>query len=92
MGTCARGEAQEGSEAIRHEDAAKEFTLTNSVVRGEETSTKPFAEHDLIYNCGECLKYGPWIMRGSYVLANGMEGTNEHYEAVFGKIQGRMGG
>jgi hypothetical protein len=92
------GEGKEGSEAVRVEAAGKELTIEHSTIHGENESTKSVdsalnntssyeatglvAEHDDIYNCGECIHYA-WTVRRSYVFNNGMRGTSEHMEDMY---------
>lgn len=39
------------------------------------------ADHDYIYNCGECV-HGPWKLTNSYVLSNATI-SGEHYEDIY---------
>jgi hypothetical protein len=39
--------------------------------------------HDYLYNCGECIHEAPWTVNDSYVIANGMQGTSDHIEALY---------
>jgi hypothetical protein len=87
------GGGKEGSQAVRLEDGANDTTISNSTIRGKDDSAKSVAEalsnnyggtgeqaiKDDIYNCGECIHYS-WTVNDSYVLANGMKNTGEHYE------------
>ena len=39
------------------------------------------ADHDYIYNCGECV-HGPWTLTNSYVTSNATI-SGEHYEDIY---------
>ena len=40
-------------------------------------------DHDYFYNCGECIHDGKVTMTNSYVIANGMDNTGDHREAIY---------
>ncbi len=40
-------------------------------------------DDDYFYNCGECIHDGSETVSDSYVIANGMDGTDDHREAVY---------
>ena len=54
-----------------------EQAITNSS-NGPATATALYA-----YNCGECVWGGPWTVNDSYVITNGMQGTDDHLEDVY---------
>jgi hypothetical protein len=41
------------------------------------------AASDYVYNCGECVWGGPWTIADSYVITNGMQGTDDHLEDLY---------
>jgi hypothetical protein len=45
---------------------------------GSATATAVYA-----YNCGECVWGGPWTVNDSYVISNGMQGTDDHLEDLY---------
>ena len=77
------GEA-EGSAAVVLESAASSFTISNTTVRGENTTSGSFEEairnnhsdagavasKDRLEDCAECI-HQLWTLTESYVLANG---------------------
>jgi hypothetical protein len=54
-----------------------EQAITNSS-NGSATATAVYA-----YNCGECVWGGPWTVNDSYVITNGMQGTDDHLEDLY---------
>ena len=54
-----------------------EQALTNAS-NGSATATADYA-----YNCGECVWGGPWTVTDSYVITNGMQGTDDHLEDLY---------
>jgi hypothetical protein len=40
-------------------------------------------DHDYFYNCGECIHDGVVSVSNSYVIANGMDNTSDHREAIY---------
>jgi hypothetical protein len=54
-----------------------EQAITNAS-NGNATATAVYA-----YNCGECVWGGPWTLNDSYVITNGMQGTDDHLEDVY---------
>lgn len=90
------GGAQLGSSAIDVADGAANTLIENTTVAGANASnqsveiaaknwsSKPATlSHDYLYNCGECVHDGPWVVNDSYVISNGMQNTSDHHEAVY---------
>lgn len=88
------GDAQLGSDAVKV--LASGTTIEDSTLSGANASTGSIEQavtnfgggvvtisHDYIYDCGECLNTGGWNVSDSYILNNGMYGTNDHLEAVY---------
>ncbi len=83
------GEA-EGSAAVVLESAASNFTISNTTVRAENTTSASFEEairnnhsnagavasKDRFEDCAECI-HQLWTLNESYVLANGREKADE---------------
>ena len=84
-------------------------TIENSVIAGANATTQSTeialgenvntgytltADHDYIYNCGECVHNDGWTVENSYVITNGTpcqdgysgstcEGGDDHFEDVY---------
>jgi hypothetical protein len=82
-----------GSSAIALSDGATGTIVSNSTIRGADESSHSveialdndygnagaIASRVQVYNCGECL-HQTWTLTRSYVNANGMRGTGDHFE------------
>jgi hypothetical protein len=88
------GGAQLGSTAIKVLGSGA--TIKDSTIAGANDSTGSVeqavsnfssgsvtVDHVYAYNCGECLNTGAWNVNDSYILDNGMYGTNDHLEALY---------
>jgi hypothetical protein len=87
------GGGELGSSAIALSDGATNTTITSSTIRGADAASHSVeialnnnygnagarASRVQIYNCGECL-HQTWTLSRSYVNANGMKGTSDHFE------------
>ncbi len=86
------GREAEGSAAVALGSAAENFTISNTTVRAENTTSDSFEEaiqnnhdaegavasHDRLEDCAECI-HQQWTLSESYVIANGRaeaEGTH----------------
>ncbi len=79
-----------GSAAVVLESAATNFTISNTTVRAENTTSASFEEaiqnnhsdsgavatKDRLEDCAECI-HQPWTLSESYVIANGREKADE---------------
>ena len=79
-----------GSAAVVLESAATNFTISNTTVRAENTTSDSFEEaiqnnhsdsgavatKDRLEDCAECI-HQPWTLSESYVIANGREKADE---------------
>jgi hypothetical protein len=88
------GEEREGSAAVVLEGAATNFTISNSVVRGGNTTSESAEEainnnhsdsgavatRDRLEDCAECI-HQAWTLEESYVIANGREKASEEGRA-----------
>jgi hypothetical protein len=92
----ADGYGQLGSQAIQIEGQADHTLIEHATILGadnghhsvesdvENDSGRPATlEHVNLSYCGECVHGGPWTIRNSYIIANGMQGTSDHYEDVY---------
>ncbi|HEY3758592.1 MAG TPA: hypothetical protein VGL37_02435 [Solirubrobacteraceae bacterium] len=84
------GHEQEGSAAVILNNGASNFTISNSTIRGKNTTTESIEEalrnnysnagataiNDRLENCAECL-HQTWTINESYVIANGEEKADE---------------
>ena len=84
------GGEREGSAAVVLEPPATNFTISNTIVRGENTTTKSMEEairnnysvagavaiKDRFEDCAECV-HQAWTLNESYVIANGREAADE---------------
>jgi hypothetical protein len=90
------GRAQAGSTAIQMGNESTNALIENSAIGGADTSSQSIEvavanygasnailSHDFLYNCGECVHNGPWTIKDSFVISNGMQGTDDHYEDVY---------
>jgi hypothetical protein len=90
------GGAHLASSAVRLERGATDTTISDSTIRGADGSAHSVeialnndygnagavATRVALYNCGECV-HQTWALTHSYVDANGMKGTSDHYEAWY---------
>jgi hypothetical protein len=88
------GGESEGSAAVVLESGASDFTVSNTTVRGENTTSGSFEEairnnhsdpgavasKDRFEDCGECI-HQSWTLDESYVIANGRERADENGSA-----------
>jgi hypothetical protein len=92
----ADGYAQLGSQAVEIDGRASHTLIEHTTIRGvdagpnsieiaaENDSGAPATlEHVNVSDCGECVHGGPWVIRDSYMISNGMRGTSDHYEDVY---------
>ena len=90
------GGGQLNTSAIHLQGGASNTTIEHVTVGGANTSTQSTeqaiantsngaatASDDYIYNCGECVWGGPWTVTDSYVITNGMQGTDDHLEDLY---------
>ena len=76
--------------------AANHTLIERTTISGDDTGSRSVEmaaanyggqaatlEHDNIRDCGECVHGGPWTIRDSYLISNGMRGTSDHYEDVY---------
>jgi hypothetical protein len=80
-----------GSAAVILENGATNFTISNSTVRGNNTTSESIEEalrnnysnseasanNVKLENCAECL-HQPWVLTNSYVISNGREKADEN--------------
>jgi hypothetical protein len=84
------GNEEEGSAAVVLNNGASNFTISNSTIRGKNTTSQSIEEalrnnysnagataiNDRLENCAECL-HQTWTINESYVIANGEEKADE---------------
>jgi hypothetical protein len=84
------GNEEEGSAAVILNNGASNFTISNSTIRGKNTTSESIEEalrnnysnagataiDDRLENCAECL-HQTWTINESYVIANGEEKADE---------------
>lgn len=95
---CVRynGGGQLNTSAIHIAGRATGTLVEHTTVRGANNSTESTeqalanvsggsatAAADYVYNCGECVWGGPWTVTDSYVITNGMRGTDDHLEDLY---------
>jgi hypothetical protein len=91
----ADGNAQLGSAAITIA-SGRDALIERSTIAGANASNQSVEiavanpsgaaatlSHDYLYNCGECVHDNSWTVTDSYIIANGMQGTDDHYEDVY---------
>jgi hypothetical protein len=90
------GGGQLGSTAVDVAGGASNTLIENSTVAGANNSNQSMEvaidntgggsatmSKVYAYNCGECIHDGPWTVKDSYVITNGMVGTGDHLEALY---------
>lgn len=91
----ANGNGQPGSRAVTIANGATATRIEHSTISGANSSNESVeeglnnnysqagsvADHDYIYNCGECV-HGPWKLTNSYVNSNATI-SGEHYEDIY---------
>jgi hypothetical protein len=90
------GYAQLGSQAVSIAGRADHTLIEHATITGADAgrmSVESAVENDSgapatlervnVSNCGECVHGGPWTIRDSYMISNGMRGTSDHYEDVY---------
>jgi hypothetical protein len=84
------GDEEQGSAAVILDNGASNFTISNSTIRGKNTTSQSIEEalrnnysdagataiKDRLENCAECL-HQTWAISESYVIANGEEKADE---------------
>ena len=84
------GDEEQGSAAVILDNGASNFTISNSTIRGQNTTSQSIEEalrnnysnagatatKDRLENCAECL-HQTWSISESYVNANGEEKADE---------------
>jgi hypothetical protein len=53
-----------------------------AAVRSGSSGASGTLNRDYLYQCGECA-WGHWTINDSYIIANGMIGTGDHYEDIY---------
>lgn len=69
---------------IEHSTISGSNSTSQSVEEGlnnNYSQSGSVADHDYIYNCGECV-HGPWKLTNSYVTSNATI-SGEHYEDIY---------
>lgn len=90
------GFAQLGSQAVSIQDGAAHTLIERTTITGanagrgsveiaveNDSGARATLERVNMSNCGECVHGGPWTIRDSYMISNGMRGTSDHYEPVY---------
>jgi hypothetical protein len=89
------GGGRQGSRVVTIANGAKGTRIEHSTISGSNSSSQSVeeginnnysqsgsvADHDYIYNCGECV-HGPWTLTNSYVTSNATI-SGEHYEDIY---------
>jgi hypothetical protein len=89
------GGSQSGSRVVTIANGATATRIEHSTISGANSTSESVeealnnnysqsgsvADHDYIYNCGECV-HGPWKLTNSYVTSNATI-SGEHYEDIY---------
>jgi hypothetical protein len=89
------GDSQPGSRVVTIANGATATRIEHSTISGANSTSQSVeealnnnysqsgsvADHDYIYNCGECV-HGPWKLTNSYVMSNATI-SGEHYEDIY---------
>jgi hypothetical protein len=91
----ANGGSRSGSRVVTIANGAAAPRIEHSTIYGSNSTSQSVeealnnnysqpgavADHDYIYNCGECV-HGPWKLTNSYVTSNANI-SGEHYEDIY---------